>query len=433
MTPSKNRATTDTEKENGWFARSRITRQKLISTAFKLIAQKGVKSLSVAAVAREAGITRPGAYYHFSDRDALLEAVRNETDRQLVRTVAGSKTDENLYTQAADLTAADEDMVFLRIQRMLDQGCDDLIISSRQRGIKRLQREGHLQANVDADMAAIISSSTLISSFLVITEFKQKNQKHKQAKIYGKTIHDLLWYGALKEDLLKNWPDEFDLIPTYSPTADDPRNKPISELTETTDARKIKALETRKLLIDTAMELMAEVGEEAVSVSEVARRAGITRPGSYYHFKKKENLIAALEEKLDKELLYTLDRSFATRESFEGAADISTEDLSLLKIRIQQMLKNGVSQDPLIDHYKNLFNWHHDNGYLKKDRDPDMAAVITATATLVGLYLVISQADSIEGRRALAKRFRKTYKAFVFNGLFNPEIEKLWPSAPTPE
>lgn len=433
MTLSKNQATTDTEKENGWFARSRITRQKLISTAFKLIAQKGVKSLSVAAVAREAGITRPGAYYHFSDRDALLEAVRNETDRQLVRTVAGSKTDENLYTQAADLTAADEDMVFLRIQRMLDQGCDDLIISSRQRGIERLEREGHLQADVYADMAAIISSTTLISSFLVIREFKQKNQKHKQAKIYGKNIHDLLWYGALKEKLLKNWKDAFELFPTYSPTEKEPQNRPISELTEPTDARRIKSKETRKLLMDAAMELMAEVGEEAVSVSEVARRAGVTRPGTYYHFKKKEDLIAAVEEKLDKELLYTLDRSFVTRESFEGAADISTEDLSLLRIRIQRMLKNGVSQDPLIDHYKNLFNWHHDNGYLKEGRDTDMAAVITATASLVGLYLVISQADSIEDRQALAKRYRKTFKSFVFNGLFNPEIEKLWPSAPTPE
>ena len=89
--------------------------------------------------------------------------------------------------------------------------------------------------------------------------------------------------------------------------------------------------------------LMAEVGEQAVSVSEVARRAGVTRPGAYYHFKKREDLIAAVDEKLDKELIYTLDRTFAQRESFDDVTDLSEEDLSLLRIRIQQLLRAGAS------------------------------------------------------------------------------------------
>ncbi|MDG2116370.1 MAG: TetR/AcrR family transcriptional regulator [Porticoccaceae bacterium] len=66
--------------ENGWSARSRATRQKLIAAASKLIVEKGINSVSVVAVAKAAGITRPGAYYHFKTRDALLEAVRNDTD-----------------------------------------------------------------------------------------------------------------------------------------------------------------------------------------------------------------------------------------------------------------------------------------------------------------------------------------------------------------
>ena len=77
------------EPENGWSARSRATRQKLVAAASKLIVEKGINSVSVVAVAKAAGITRPGAYYHFKTRDALLEAVRNDTDHQLVRTVAG--------------------------------------------------------------------------------------------------------------------------------------------------------------------------------------------------------------------------------------------------------------------------------------------------------------------------------------------------------
>ncbi len=178
------------------------------------------------------------------------------------------------------------------------------------------------------------------------------------------------------------------------------------------------------------LKVWADIGEQALSVSEVARRAGIKRPGAYYHFKKKEDLIAAVEEKLDKELIYPLDRSFAKRESFEDASELSTEDLSLLKIRIQQMLRDGSKHDPLIIHYRKLFHWHQKNGHLRDGLDPDMTAIITASASLVGLFLVLCGSDSVEGRARLSKRFRKTYKTFVFEGIFNPESRLEWPAPP---
>ena len=412
--------------ENGWSARSRATRQKLVAAASKLIVEKGINSVSVVAVAKAAGITRPGAYYHFKTRDALLEAVRNDTDHQLVRTVAGSKEDKYLYSQAAEFAAEDQDTIYLRIQRMLEQGADDVIISSRRRGITRAAREGLVKPGVEPDIAAIITSTTLISSFLAVSEFKQKTRRHKQAKLFGKTNYQLVFDGALLPEKLQHWPE----LPRYSPARHDTAKPETAKNTEIQDGRKAKSLETRELLMKTAMLLMAEVGEQAVSVSEVARRAGVTRPGAYYHFKKKEDLIAAVEEKLDKELIYTLDRSFAKRESFEDASDLSAEDLSLLKIRIQQMLRDGARKDPLIAHYRKLFRWHAKHGHLRKDMDPDMTAIITASASLVGLFLVLNGAQSVKERAKLAKRFRKTYKTFVFEGIFTPSAKAEWPPPP---
>ena len=100
----------------------------------------------------------------------------------------------------------------------------------------------------------------------------------------------------------------------------------------------------------------------------------------------------------------------AKREAFEDAADLTSEDLSLLKIRIQQMLRDGAKQDPLIAHYRKLFRWHKKHGHLRNGLDPDMTAIITASATLVGLFLTLSSTDYVEERAVLAKRFRKTYK-----------------------
>jgi AcrR family transcriptional regulator len=414
------------EAENGWSARSRATRQKLIAAASKLIVEKGINSVSVVAVAKAAGITRPGAYYHFKTRDALLEAVRNDTDHQLVRTLAGSKEDKFLYSQAAEFAAEDQDTIYLRIQRMLEQGTDDVIIRSRQRGLTRAARESLVKPGVEPDIAAIITSTTLISSFLAVSEFKQKSRRHKQAKLFGKTNYQLLFDGALLPEKLEHWPK----LPRYSPARNDAAKPETAKDAEIQDGRKAKSLETRELLMKTAMLLMAEVGEQAVSVSEVARRAGVTRPGAYYHFKKKEDLIAAVEEKLDKELIYTLDRSFAKRESFEDASDLSAEDLSLLKIRIQQMLRDGARKDPLIAHYRKLFRWHAKHGHLREGMDPDMTAIITASASLVGLFLVLNGADSVEERAKQAKRFRKTYKTFVFEGIFTPATKAEWPPPP---
>lgn len=414
------------EKENGWTARSRATRQKLISAASKLIVEKGINSVSVVAVAKAAGVTRPGAYYHFKTREALLDAVRNETDHQLVRTVAGSKDDKYLYSQAAEFAAEDQDSIYLRIQRMLEQGPDDVIIRSRVRGIKRAERENLLRSGVNPEIAAMITGASLISSFLAVSEFKQKNRRHKQAKIFGRTNYALLYDGALLPEKLGSWPT----LPGYSAAKKTEDATPTPRAAEEQDGRKAKSLETRELLMKAAMRLMAEVGEQAVSVSEVARRAGVTRPGAYYHFKKREDLIAAVEEKLDKELIYTLDRTFAQRESFDDASDVSEEDLSLLKIRIQQMLRDGATKDPLIAHYRKLFRWHQKHGHMRDGLDPDMTAIITASATLVGLFLTLSGAESVRERAALARRFRKTYKTFVFEGIFNSVAKAEWPPPP---
>lgn len=54
--------------------------------------------------------------------------------------------------------------------------------------------------------------------------------------------------------------------------------------------------ETHVLLIDTAVRLMSEKGTEALSLSEVAREAGVNRTTVYYHFDSREALLAAVRE-----------------------------------------------------------------------------------------------------------------------------------------
>jgi AcrR family transcriptional regulator len=68
------------------------THQALIERAVALISRSGVEALSVAALAREVGIDRTTIYYHFPNRDALLEAVRAWSSEQLSRGFASDHT-----------------------------------------------------------------------------------------------------------------------------------------------------------------------------------------------------------------------------------------------------------------------------------------------------------------------------------------------------
>jgi len=61
------------------------THQAIIAATVRLISEKGVQALSIAAVARAAGVDRKTLYYHFADREALLKTVKDWSSEQLTR------------------------------------------------------------------------------------------------------------------------------------------------------------------------------------------------------------------------------------------------------------------------------------------------------------------------------------------------------------
>jgi AcrR family transcriptional regulator len=61
-------------------------REQLLDTTKAIVSEHGFHAVSIEAVAREAGITRPIVYGHFSDLPGLLEAlVERETERALAQ------------------------------------------------------------------------------------------------------------------------------------------------------------------------------------------------------------------------------------------------------------------------------------------------------------------------------------------------------------
>ena len=64
-------------------------RDRLLDMAVTLFARDGVGPTTLAAIAREAGVTAPMVHYHFKTRDQLLDAVVEARIRPLIDQVTG--------------------------------------------------------------------------------------------------------------------------------------------------------------------------------------------------------------------------------------------------------------------------------------------------------------------------------------------------------
>jgi len=93
----------------------------------------------------------------------------------------------------------------------------------------------------------------------------------------------------------------------------------------TTEPRKrMTAAERREQLLDVARGAFAEKGFDAVSVEEIAQRAGVTKPVVYEHFGGKEGIYAVIIDREVNLLLQNMSRALGVRSArgrVEAAAD----------------------------------------------------------------------------------------------------------------
>lgn len=59
----------------------------IVAAARKLFERQGVRATSVASIAREANVTRELVYYHFANRNGVIEAVIDDYVEDLVESV----------------------------------------------------------------------------------------------------------------------------------------------------------------------------------------------------------------------------------------------------------------------------------------------------------------------------------------------------------
>ena len=127
-------------------------REQLLDATKAIVAERGFHAVSIEAVAREAGITRPIVYGHFNDLPGLLEAlVKRETARALAQLqimgpdeLAADPRVALLASLSSYLEAVREDPATWRLVLMPPEGAPailhDLIARGREAVLDQLMR-----------------------------------------------------------------------------------------------------------------------------------------------------------------------------------------------------------------------------------------------------------------------------------------------------
>jgi AcrR family transcriptional regulator len=141
-----------------------IRREQIAEAALKLVANEGVKRLSIAAVARRVGLVPSGIYRHFKSKDAMLEAVLELLQSRLQANVAAAREESEdavkrlhgLFVRHIRIIR-DGGQAFPRIVFSDEAGADDPQRKARVRRIvggylgeiERMVREGQQQRRID--------------------------------------------------------------------------------------------------------------------------------------------------------------------------------------------------------------------------------------------------------------------------------------------
>lgn len=155
------------------YAKGRARRESIIQTATRHFAERGFTSATIAEIAAACDITRAGLLHYFGDKEALLEAVLEERDRedyQRFRPYAKTRGGIGILRGMADLAEHNRLVpglidLFARLSveaSSLEHPAHryfveryERIRSGTTRALRQAAEAGYLLPDVDPDVAAV--------------------------------------------------------------------------------------------------------------------------------------------------------------------------------------------------------------------------------------------------------------------------------------
>jgi AcrR family transcriptional regulator len=97
-----------------------------------------------------------------------------------------------------------------------------------------------------------------------------------------------------------------------------------------TDRRKLKGEQSRERILDSATQLFSERGYAATGVNDIARGAGVEKAALYWHFESKAELLAAVLDRMDLEVVERIVKKVSARINPDERLDLFLDGIKKL-------------------------------------------------------------------------------------------------------
>jgi AcrR family transcriptional regulator len=190
---------------------------------------------------------------------------------------------------------------------------------------------------------------------------------------------------------------------------------------------------TVEALLDAAREVLSRDGAEGLHVTEVARRAGVSRATAYLHFPTREQLMAATAASVSDRLFAAVfdDPAFApgqpmeavsARGMIEHLAGFAMDNPELCRIWLHEVLS---SERPATDKF-----WHRYMAAMERFAASELAqegidVEVHSILMLAGTFLwpmwAQAQVRTARQRQEMVNRFANEMVRLTFNGTLRPD------------
>jgi AcrR family transcriptional regulator len=190
---------------------------------------------------------------------------------------------------------------------------------------------------------------------------------------------------------------------------------------------------TREAILDAARTILAKDGAEALSLTEVARRAGVNRGTAYQHFETREKLVDATIQSVSDIMFREV---FGDPETI-GERDVAQVDMvdvterlaafamanpELGRIWLLQILASpDPSADPFWREYAGSIGRFSQTDMAQDNIDIEVWSVISLAANFIWPVWAQSHAQSTAERNALARRFAREMLRLSMYGTLRSE------------
>ncbi|CAB3748623.1 hypothetical protein LMG29660_00965 [Burkholderia puraquae] len=163
----------------------------------------------------------------------------------------------------------------------------------------------------------------------------------------------------------------------------------------TTSERRAGRSSSRDRLLDAAAELVASQGIQNLTIEAVAAAAKVTKAGLVYHFKTRDDLLAALIERVVGELDMLELRAHAAREADDSAKPLKSSLAELSKLTFDMpedrrlLLANLLAATSLYPHLAGPVRDFFSRSYARVAQSgPDAGQVLALVVALDGIALL---------------------------------------------